>query len=130
MAIAKAASGKKALDIVAIDMRKVPTVCDFFLIASGTSTTQVRAIADNVRKKLREKGERLHHAEGEREAVWILLDYGEVVAHIFNDETRRFYDLEHLWGDLPRKKFKEAPRPRKSRKKKRKKRSSRHGRRR
>lgn len=88
-------------------MRKIPSVCDFFLIASGTSTTQVRAISDNIIEKLGLRGERVWHTEGEREALWILLDYGDVVAHIFQEDTRRFYELERLWGDVPIKKFKE-----------------------
>lgn len=114
MAIARAASGKKALDIITIDMRRVPTVCNYFVIASGTSTTQVKAIADNVVKKLKEAGERLWRIEGEREALWILLDYGDVVAHIFYDETRRFYELERLWGDLPQSAFKEKRKKKKA----------------
>jgi len=107
LAIAKAASGKKALDIVTINLKKVPSVADYFVISSGTSTTQVKAIADNITKKLKEKREKLWHIEGERESLWILLDYGDVVAHIFYNETRRFYNLERLWGDLPQKHFKE-----------------------
>lgn len=105
--MAKAASDKKALDISILDMRKIPSVCDFFLIASGTSTTQVRAISDNIIEKLELKGERVWHTEGEREALWVLLDYGDVVAHIFQEDTRRFYELERLWGDVPVKKFKD-----------------------
>lgn len=109
-------------------MRKIPTISDYFVIASGTSTTHVRAIADSIIKNMREAGYRLWHSEGEREALWILLDYGEVVAHIFYDETRRFYGLERLWGDAPQARFKEAPKKRtlgyaKKRKKARKKRS-------
>jgi ribosome-associated protein len=107
LAIASAASDKKALDIVTINMKKVSSVCDYFVIASGASTTQVRAIADNISRKLKEKGARLWHLEGEREALWILLDFGDVVAHIFLEETRRFYDLEHLWGDAPQARHKE-----------------------
>ncbi|MDD5495499.1 MAG: ribosome silencing factor [Candidatus Omnitrophica bacterium] len=106
-AIARAASSKKALDIVIIDMRKMPGICDFFLIASGTSTTQVRAISDNIQKKLKESGGKLYHIEGEKEALWVLLDYGDVVGHVFYDPTRRFYDLERLWADAPQQHFKE-----------------------
>lgn len=106
-AIADAASEKKALDIVTIDLRKVPSVCDHFVIASGASTTQVRAIADNIAKRLKEKTERLWHIEGEREALWILLDFGDVVAHVFLDQTRRYYDLEKLWSDAPQHPYKE-----------------------
>jgi len=89
-------------------MRKIPSVCDYFVIASGTSTTQVRAISDNIARKLKDEGERIWHIEGQREALWVLLDYGDVVAHVFCDQTRRFYDLERLWGDAPQEKFKES----------------------
>jgi ribosome-associated protein len=116
LAIAKAASDKKALDIVTLDMRKIPSVSDYFVIASGSSTTQVRAISDNIADVLNEKGERAWHIEGAREALWILLDYGDVVAHIFLEETRRFYELEKLWGRVPKKAlpegFKAKPRAR------------------
>ncbi len=109
MAIAKAASDKKALDIVILDMRKIPSVCEYFVIASGSSTTQVKAISDNIIERLQNKGERVWHKEGEREALWVLLDYGDIVAHIFNEDTRRFYELERLWGDVPLKKWKSVP---------------------
>jgi ribosome-associated protein len=89
------------------------SVCDYFVIASGTSTTQVRAIADNIARQLKENGERIRHMEGAREALWILLDCGDVVCHIFLDQTRRFYDLERLWSDAPQTRFKEiAPKGR------------------
>lgn len=93
-----------------LDMRKMSGVCDYFIIASGASTTQVRAIADHIVMKLKEKGERLWHSEGEREASWVLLDYGDCVAHIFLDQTRRFYELERLWSDAPQTPFKEVKR--------------------
>lgn len=89
-------------------MRKMPSVCNYFIIASGASITQVNAIADNIVRKMREKGQRLWHSEGEREALWVLLDYGDVVAHVFLEETRRFYDLERLWADAPQERFKET----------------------
>jgi len=108
LAIAKAASGKKALDIVILDMRRIPSVSDYFVIASGSSTTQVRAISDNIADVLKEKGERVWHIEGAGEALWILLDYGNVVAHVFLDQTRRFYSLEKLWGGVPKKRFSDA----------------------
>ena len=88
-------------------MRKIPSVTDYFVIASGTSTTQAKAIADNIIKKLNEEGERLWHSEGEREALWILLDYGDVIAHVFVDQMRKFYELERLWGNVPQEKFRE-----------------------
>lgn len=105
--MARASSDKKALDIVTINMRKMSNVCDYFVIASGTSTTQVRAISDHIERKLKERDERPWHIEGEREGLWILLDYGDVVGHIFLDETRRFYNLERLWDDAPQKRFME-----------------------
>jgi len=108
LAIAKAASDKKALDIVTLDMRRIPSVADYFVIASGSSTTQVRAISDNIADVLKEKGERVWHIEGAREALWILLDCGDVVAHVFLEETRRYYSLEKLWGKVPKKKLSEA----------------------
>ncbi len=73
--IASAASEKKAKDITIIDMRKIPNIADYFVVTSGSSTTQVRAIADNVIFRMRERGERLYHSEGMGEALWILLDF-------------------------------------------------------
>lgn len=105
MVIAKAAQDKKALDAVILDMRKIPSVSDYFVIVSGASTTQTRAISDNIVEKLKIKGEKLRHIEGEREALWILLDYGDVIAHVFIDEMRKFYELERLWGEVPQKKL-------------------------
>lgn len=102
-------------------MRKMSGVCDYFVIASGTSTTQVRAIADHIQEKLAEKLQKRWHIEGEREASWLLLDYGDVVVHIFLEPTRRFYGLERLWDDAPQVCFKEAVRKTKRVKKRAKK---------
>ena len=113
--VAKAASEKKALDVVTIDMRKLPNVADYFIIASGTSSTQVKAIADNIVKVMREDyGVRPWHVEGIREGLWVLVDYGDVVAHIFQGETRRFYNLEKLWAKAPQKKLDEKVKSSKS----------------
>jgi len=89
-------------------MRKIPSVSDYFIIVSGSSTTQVRAISDKIIEALKAKGERVWHSEGAREAIWILLDYGDVVVHIFLKETRAFYGLEKLWSNVPKKKFAES----------------------
>jgi ribosome-associated protein len=97
--VAAAASGKKAQDIVILDLEGVSLVADNFVICSANSTTQVQAIADNIEEKLEELGIKLLHKEGYREARWILLDYGYCIAHIFVDDERRFYNLEQLWGD-------------------------------
>ena len=107
--IAGAAADKKAHNIVILNMKKALGVCNYFVISSGSSTTQVRAIADNIVDSLKEKGVRLWHGEGQREASWILLDYGDVVAHVFLEETRRMYDLERLWKGAPLEKFREGP---------------------
>ena len=76
-------------------------VADYFVIASGRTDTQVQAIAENVIEKLKEAGETLFRREGFREGLWVLLDFGNVVVHLFREEERRFYDLERLWGDAP-----------------------------
>jgi ribosome silencing factor RsfS/YbeB/iojap len=89
-------------------MRKMLGVCDYFVISSGTSTTQVRAIADNIARRLREKDERVWRIEGEREGRWVLIDCGDVVAHVFLEQTRRFYDLESLWKLAPQARHKEG----------------------
>lgn len=109
--MAKAASDKKGIDIVTINMRKISGVCDRFVISSGTSTTHVRAIADNIIRKLKDSGAKLKHIEGEREGAWILIDFGDVVGHVFQEETRKRYDLEKLWSGAPQERFIEAARP-------------------
>ena len=123
--MAGAASDKKALDIVIIKMKKMSSVCDYFVVASGTSTTHVRALSDNAIRVLKSKGQSAWHVEGEREASWILLDFGDVVCHLFLEDTRAFYNLEELWGEAPQERFEEqAPKKKKRviRKKKTKKR--------
>ena len=110
--MANAASDKKALDILIINMKKMSSVCDYFVIASGTSTTHVRALSDNIIRELKGKGQSLWHVEGEREASWILLDFGDVVCHLFLEDTRKFYDLEGLWSEAPQERFEER-RPKK-----------------
>lgn len=105
--IAEAASDKKANDIVFIDMQNVSLVADYFIICSGNSVPQVKAIADNIEEKLQEAGHSLIHREGYREGRWVLLDYGTCVAHIFLTEEREFYHLERLWGDAPQEVYEE-----------------------
>jgi ribosome-associated protein len=77
-------------------------IADYFVICSGTSTTQVKAIADNIEQKLREEGIRPIGVEGRDNAHWVLIDYGDVVVHIFEEETRAYYELEKFWLDAPR----------------------------
>lgn len=94
-----AAQDRKAKDVVALDMRQISLVADYFVLASGATTTQTQAIARHVMEKMAAAGYQLLRCEGYRPALWILLDYGAVVVHIFREEERRFYDLERLWGD-------------------------------
>lgn len=89
----------KAQNIQVIGVTDVTSLADFFIIANGTSSTQVRALADYAEGELRERGAEPLHTEGYRSSSWVLLDYGSVVAHIFQPETRNFYDLERLWKD-------------------------------
>ena len=98
---AHAARDRKAVDVVVLDVRAVSSVADYFLICSGRSTTHVETIAEAIRTELKTDGHRPLHAEGASESGWMLLDYGDVLAHVFLDETRAYYALERLWGDAP-----------------------------
>lgn len=97
--IALSALTKKASNIAIMDLRKLTTMTDFFVICSADSDTQVKAIADAIREGAREVGESVWKNEGYSDASWILLDYVNVVAHVFHKQTRDFYNLEKLWGD-------------------------------
>ena len=101
-AICAAASDKKARDIVVMDMKELMSSTDYFMVCSAPTATQVRAIADNIEEKMDEAGIHFNHKEGYREGEWVLLDYGDVVAHIFRQEAREYYALERLWGEAPR----------------------------
>ncbi len=98
-AVCKAASDKKARDIVTLDMQGLMPSADYFVICSANTGTQVRAIADNIEEELEKQGITCGHKEGYREGEWVLLDYGDVVAHVFRQESREYYALERLWGD-------------------------------
>ena len=98
-----AASERKALDTVVLDLREVASFTDFFVIASGTNVRQVPAIADAVQEHLRkESGVKPARVEGYNSAEWVLLDYGDFIFHVFEEKSRRFYDLERLWRDAAR----------------------------
>lgn len=90
---------KKARDISIIDIRSITEIADYFVICSGTSTTHIKTIADELDFKLAEIGLELNHKEGYDSARWILLDYADVVIHVFHQEDRGFYNLERLWSD-------------------------------
>ncbi len=98
----KAALDKKAKDVVILELRDLSIITDYFVICSGESSTQVRSIADNVEEKLRRESIRPSGIEGYNLSQWILMDYGDVIVHVFEEGTRAFYELEKLWLDAPR----------------------------
>lgn len=95
----KVLDSKKALDIKVIKIKDISAIADYFVIATGTSSTHVKALADEVEAQLDEAGISVSHVEGYRSNSWILLDYVDVVVHVFSDEAREYYDLERLWQD-------------------------------
>ena len=98
----KAVLGKKASQVVLLDVAELTSVADAFLICSGRSNRQVIAIAEHVRSYLKKQGKKPLNVEGKKEGHWVLLDYGEVIIHIFYEPLRKFYDLEGLWIDAKR----------------------------
>ena len=99
LAAAKALDDKKGQEIKVLETGELTTLADYFVICSATSTTQIKALADECERVLKLAGETPHHIEGHRGGTWVLLDFSSVVIHIFNDEARKFYDLERLWSD-------------------------------
>ena len=96
-----AADDRKAVDLKVLHLQQVSDFTDYFVICSGTSERQVQAIADAVQERLREIKVRPLHVEGYNRAQWVLIDYGDLVVHVFQEEPRRYYALERLWGDAP-----------------------------
>lgn len=97
--IVKAAQDTKAVDLVLLDLAGLTSFTDYFVVCSGRSDTQVRAIADNIQKSLKAKSRRPLHIEGYERGLWVLVDFGDVVAHVFYHEMRDYYNLEKLWSD-------------------------------
>lgn len=95
----QALDSKKASDIVALDIAEIATFARYFLICSGDSSRQIQAIAGEVEMKLKENGIRANHIEGYTHAEWVLMDYMDIVVHIFSRRAREYYDLERLWRD-------------------------------
>ena len=95
----KAIDDKKGQDIKIIDIHNVSVIADYFVIASGTNSNQVKAIVDNVEEQLGRAGFEAKQIEGNRNSSWILMDYGDVIVHVFDEENRLFYDLERIWRD-------------------------------
>ena len=96
---AKALDGKKGEEIKIMEVTELTTLADYFVICTGSSNTQIKALSDAVEQELEEQGETVLHREGYRGGIWVLLDYGSVVVHVFNNEAREFYALERLWQD-------------------------------
>jgi len=108
------ADNKKAENIVVLDVRKLSSVTDYFVIASGTSEPHLRAIVDEITSRLREEhGVRPHAMDGTAHGAWVVLDYFDVIVHAMRHDVRERYDLEGLWGDAPRAKPKKKASPRK-----------------
>ena len=101
-AAARAAGAKQGTDIVVLDVHRVIVITDFFVIASASSERQVRTIVEEIERALRDLGVRPVRREGEAGARWVLLDYVDVVIHVFTEEEREYYDLERLWSDAGR----------------------------
>jgi ribosome-associated protein len=91
--------GKETL---VLDLTEVTPIVDYFVISTGSSGRQMRAVADEVRRIMRSTGSRPRSVEGENDANWILHDFGDIVLHVFSPAARKLYDLEHLWADAPR----------------------------
>ena len=98
---ARALDDKKALNLIMLEVRGVTTIAEYMVICTGTSDTHLRALCDEVEKKMEEAGERVWHREGYRGDTWIVMDFCGVIVHVFTEEQRKFYDLERLWGDAP-----------------------------
>ena len=98
----RAALDKKASDVVVLDLRGTPAFTDFFVLCSGQSQRQVKAISDAVEEALRAAKIRPAHIEGHERAEWVLMDYFTFIVHVFTPQTRAFYSLERLWGDAER----------------------------
>ena len=90
---------KKAVDVKVIDIEKISTLADYFIIASGTNRSQVQAMAEAVEEELQKQDIHPKNVEGYQSANWILMDYGDIVLHIFDEENRLFYDIERIWKD-------------------------------
>lgn len=88
-----------------MDMRSVSAYCDYFIVISANNSRQIKAISDEIEERLQDEGVRLWHCEGGSDSKWVLLDFGNCLVHLFEPETRRFYDLEGLWGDTPQEKL-------------------------
>jgi len=108
VAAARAAAEKQGADITVLDVRSLIVITDYFVIASAGTDRQAKTIVEEVERSLRSVGAKPVRREGETEGIWILLDYVDIVVHVFREEERELYNLERLWGDAPRVEWDEA----------------------
>lgn len=98
---AKACDDFRGKEVVVLDLTAITAIFDYFVIATATSGRQMSAIAEEVHRAMKEVGSRRYGLEGQDSGTWLLQDYGDIVLHVFTEESRKVYDLEHLWGDAP-----------------------------
>ena len=99
MVLARTLDSKKGEDIKVLKTEDLTTLCDYFVLCTATSNTQIKAMSDACEEEMEKRGEPAHHIEGHREGTWLLMDFSSVVVHVFTDEARKYYDLERLWAD-------------------------------
>ena len=105
--IAQIASEKKGENIILMDMKNISIMCDWFVLVSASSSRRLNTISNTIKRQLSKEGVDLLHIEGRQNPYWALLDFGDVVVHIFHKEVRDFYGLEQLWSDAPKKRFRD-----------------------
>ena len=100
--IAEILDGKKAQDLTILSVKGISPIADYFIIATGTSHTHINALAEYVEKGMRDEGVTIRHREGKLQGGWLLLDFRDIIVHIFNDDLRKYYSIERIWSDAPR----------------------------
>jgi len=105
---AEVCGDKKAKDIVVLDVRKITTISDYFIICSTSNERQARAIADDLRVRMKELGKRELGVEGVADGRWVLQDFADIVVHVFHESQREFYDIEGLWADAKQVRWKKS----------------------
>lgn len=106
---ARTADENRGRSVVVLDLRNLTPIVDYFVIASGTSRRQIHTMAEEIDRVMTERGDPKVGIEGYEASRWVLLDFGDIVVHLFDDATRQYYDLENLWGDAPRIEWSDCP---------------------
>ena len=107
--IARLALDRKADNVLVLDMTRISGMCDHFVVCSASSKTRARTIAEHIEDEMRKDGVRAVHRAGLKECDWIVLDFSDIIVHVFLEDLRKYYDLESLWGDAPRRVITEKP---------------------